>query len=63
MTNCATSRAARALNTDDLTLLEYHAPSALLVQGLQDQNHAAILRAQRGHLCPRIGPPISATTI
>ena len=40
------SRGAR-LNTDDLTLLEYHAPPALLVQGLQDQNHAAILRAQK----------------
>jgi spermidine synthase len=35
------------VNTDDLTLLEYHAPPALLVQGLQDQNHSEILRAQK----------------
>ncbi len=40
------SRGAR-LNTDDLTLLEYHAPPALLVRGLQDTNHAEILRAQK----------------
>jgi tetratricopeptide (TPR) repeat protein len=35
------------VNTDDLTLLEYHAPPALLVDDLQDQNHAEILRAQK----------------
>jgi spermidine synthase len=35
------------VNTDDLTLLEYHAPPALLVEGLQDRNHAEILRAQK----------------
>jgi spermidine synthase len=35
------------VNTDDLTLLEYHAPPALLVQNLQDQNHTEILRVQK----------------
>jgi len=40
------SRGAR-LNTDDLTLLEYHAPPALLVHGLQDKNHSEILRVQK----------------
>jgi spermidine synthase len=40
------------LNTDDRTLLEYHAPPALLVRGLEDQNHAEILRAQKTLLPP-----------
>ncbi len=40
------SRGAR-MNTDDLTLLEYHAPPALLVPGLQDRNRAEILRVQK----------------
>jgi tetratricopeptide (TPR) repeat protein len=35
------------LNTDDLTLLEYHAPPALLRHDLQDLNHAAVLEAQK----------------
>jgi spermidine synthase len=35
------------INTDDLTLLEYHAPRSLLVHGLEDKNRAAILLAQR----------------
>ncbi len=34
-------------NTDDLTLLEYHAPPALLRHDLQDLNHAAVLAAQK----------------
>ncbi|MCU1342357.1 MAG: Spermine synthase, partial [Candidatus Acidoferrum typicum] len=34
------------INTDDLTLLEYHAPRSLLVHGLEDKNRAAILLAQ-----------------
>jgi spermidine synthase len=40
------SRGAR-INTDDLTLLEYHAPQALLVPGLQDENRTEILRVQK----------------
>jgi spermidine synthase len=35
------------INTDDLTLLEYHAPRSLLVHGLEDKNRAAILLAQK----------------
>jgi tetratricopeptide (TPR) repeat protein len=38
------------INTDDLTLLEYHAPRSLLVHGLEDKNRAAILLAQRDAL-------------
>jgi len=34
------------INTDDLTLLEYHAPRSLLIHGLEDKNRAAILLAQ-----------------
>ena len=32
------------INTDDRTLLEYHAPRSLLVHGLEDKNRDAILR-------------------
>ena len=35
------------INTDDLTLLEYHAPRSLLVHGLEDKNRKAILLAQK----------------
>ena len=35
------------INTDDLTLLEYHAPRSLLVHGLEDKNRRQILDAQR----------------
>ena len=38
------------INTDDLTLLEYHAPRSLLIHGLEDKNRAAILLAQRDAL-------------
>jgi spermidine synthase len=34
------------INTDDLTLLEYHAPRSLLVHGLEDKNRAALLDVQ-----------------
>jgi tetratricopeptide (TPR) repeat protein len=37
-------------NTDDRTLLEYHAPRSLLVQGLEDKNRDAILRKQKNAL-------------
>jgi spermidine synthase len=44
------------INTDDLTLLEYHAPRALLIHGLEDDNRRAILRAQKDAL-PEGFPP------
>jgi spermidine synthase len=42
--------AGAQINTDDRTLLEYHAPRALLVHGLEDQNRQAILTEQRDPL-------------
>jgi tetratricopeptide (TPR) repeat protein len=44
------------INTDDRTLLEYHAPRSLLVHGLEDKNRDAILVEQRGPL-PDDFPP------
>jgi spermidine synthase len=38
------------INTDDLTLLEYHAPRSLLVRGLEDKNRVAILLTQKDAL-------------
>jgi len=38
------------LNTDDRTLLEYHAPESLLVQGLEDKNRESILLEQKNPL-------------
>jgi spermidine synthase len=35
------------INTDDLTLLEYHAPRSLLAHGLEDKNRDAILLNQQ----------------
>jgi spermidine synthase len=35
------------INTDDLTLLEYHAPRSLLVHGLEDKNRSQLLEVQR----------------
>jgi spermidine synthase len=35
------------INTDDQTLLEYHAPRSLLVHGLEDKNREAILQEQK----------------
>jgi len=51
------SRDAR-INTDDLTLLEYHAPQALLVPGLQDKNRAEILRVQKDSLPVDLPPDL-----
>jgi spermidine synthase len=48
--------AGAQINTDDLTLLEYHAPRSLLVHGLEDKNRAAILLAQKDAL-PANFPP------
>ncbi len=38
------------INTDDRTLLEYHAPRALLARGLEDKNRDAIVAQQKGPL-------------
>jgi tetratricopeptide (TPR) repeat protein len=38
------------INTDDRTLLEYHAPRSLLVHGLEDRNRDAILLEQMNSL-------------
>jgi predicted Zn-dependent protease len=38
------------INTDDRTLLEYHAPRSLLVHGLEDKNRDAILLEQKNPL-------------
>jgi Tfp pilus assembly protein PilF len=38
------------INTDDLTLLEYHAPQSLLAHGLEDKNREAILLHQKAPL-------------
>jgi spermidine synthase len=48
--------AGARINTDDLTLLEYHAPRSLLVHGLEDKNRAAILLAQK-YVLPANFPP------
>lgn len=44
------------INTDDRTLLEYHAPRSLLVRGLEDKNRDAILAEQTNPL-PEDFPP------
>jgi len=44
--------AGARLNTDDLTLLEYAAPRALLVRSLEDKNRNAVLLAQKDALPP-----------
>jgi len=43
-------------NTDNQTLLEYHAPRSLLVHGLEDKNRDVILREQKNPL-PGDFPP------
>jgi predicted Zn-dependent protease len=42
--------AGAQINTDDRTLLEYHAPRSLLVHGLEDSNRDAILLLQKNPL-------------
>jgi spermidine synthase len=44
--------AGAQMNTDDRTLLEYHAPRSLLVHGLEDQNRDGILSKQKSPLPP-----------
>jgi spermidine synthase len=46
------------INTDDRTLLEYHAPRSLLVHGLEDKNRDEILQEQKNPL-PEDFPPDS----
>jgi spermidine synthase len=48
--------AGAQINTDDQTLLEYHAPRSLLVHGLEDKNRDAILLEQKNPL-PEDFPP------
>src|SRR5258708_23097854 len=43
-------RKGAQINTDDRPLLEYHAPRSLLVHGLEDKNHDAILLQQKNPL-------------
>src|SRR5712664_2900263 len=38
------------INSDDRTLLEYHAPRSLLIHGLEDKNRDAILQDQKDPL-------------
>ncbi len=38
------------INSDDLTLLEYHAPRSLLAHGLEDKNRDAIIHDQKAPL-------------
>ncbi len=43
-----------ALNTDDHTLLEYHAPETMLMRGLSDANDELITQAQTGPLLAKL---------
>jgi spermidine synthase len=45
-----------ALNTDDRTLLEYHAPQTLLTPGLSDANQELITQLRMGPLPPNLEP-------
>jgi tetratricopeptide (TPR) repeat protein len=55
--------AGAQINTDDRTLLEYHAPRSLLVHGLEDQNREAILREQRTPLPEDLPPDLLDRTL
>jgi spermidine synthase len=44
------------INTDDRTLLEYHAPRALLARGLEDKNRDAIVAQQKDPLPGDLAP-------
>ena len=48
--------AGSALNTDDRTLLEYHAPQTLLASGLSEANQALIARFRTAPLPPNLEP-------
>jgi len=51
------------INTDDLTLLEYHAPRSLLIHGLEDKNRDAILLAQTDALPQNFPPDLRDATL
>ena len=51
------------INTDDLTLLEYHAPRSLLVRGLEDKNRREILLAQKDVLPEDLPPDLRDATL
>ena len=48
--------AGSALNTDDRTLLEYHAPQTLLASGLSEANQALIAQFRVAPLPPNLDP-------
>jgi spermidine synthase len=51
------------INTDNRTLLEYHAPRSLLVRGLEDKNREAILLEQENPLPPDFPPEARDATL
>jgi tetratricopeptide (TPR) repeat protein len=51
------------INTDDLTLLEYHAPHSLLVHGLEDKNRRDLLLAQKDPLPVDLPPDLRDATL
>jgi len=50
--------AGAQINTDDRTLLEYHAPRSLLVHGLEDKNRDELLLEQRNPLPDEFPPSL-----
>ena len=55
--------AGAPINTDDLTLLEYHAPRSLLAQNLGNSNRSEILRAQNEILPVDLPPDLRDATL
>jgi len=55
--------AGAPINTDDLTLLEYHAPRSLLAQNLGQSNRSEILRAQDQILPGDLPPDLRDATL
>jgi spermidine synthase len=55
--------AGAPINTDDLTLLEYHAPRSLLAQNLGESNRSEILRAQNEILPGDLPPDLRDATL
>lgn len=55
--------AGAQINTDDRTLLEYHAPRSLLLRGLEDRNREAILRERRNPLPGDLPPDLLDATL
>lgn len=63
--NSAVRRLAEgsAMNTDDRTLLEYHAPQTLLASGLSETNQALIARFRTAPLPPNLEPSETQSTL